>query len=177
MNMRRWQLCALSQSKTNPNVHNMSLSMFTPALVISRAPLMGLGTVHAGHADISISQAAWTSAEPCSAAAFQPAEACPDAGRTCRHRLRSRCSLCHTQFFFAFAPSQEEPAPRPQEPLDSYVMVEKADVLEAIGQFVAAYLASMPEAQDLQPKQLQAALTQTFKVRHPLTACNVWIKA
>ncbi len=44
-------------------------------------------------------------------------------------------------------------------------MVEKADVLEAIGQFVAAYLASMPEAQDLQPKQLQAALTQTFKVR------------
>ncbi len=44
-------------------------------------------------------------------------------------------------------------------------MVEKSDVLEAIGQFVAAYLASMPEAQDLQPKQLQAALTQTFKVR------------
>ena len=45
-------------------------------------------------------------------------------------------------------------------------MVKKSDVLEAIGQFVAAYLASMPEAQDLQPKQLQAALTQTFKVCH-----------
>ena len=57
--------------------------------------------------------------------------------------------------------------PRPPEPLDSYVMVEKSDVLEAIGQFVAAYLATMPEAQDLQPKQLQAALTQTFKVRLP----------
>ena len=60
--------------------------------------------------------------------------------------------------------SQEE-VPRPPEPLDSYVMVEKSDVLEAIGVFVAAYLASMPEAQDLQPKQLQAALTQTFKVQ------------
>ncbi len=59
----------------------------------------------------------------------------------------------------------QEEVPRPPEPLDSYVMVEKSDVLEAIGVFVAAYLASMPEAQDLQPKQLQAALTQTFKVR------------
>ena len=67
---------------------------------------------------------------------------------------------------------EEASPPHPPEPLDSYVMVEKSDVLEAIGQFVAAYLASMPEAQDLQPKQLQAALTQTFKVRRLCSACH-----
>ena len=38
------------------------------------------------------------------------------------------------------------------------------DVLEAIGCFVAEYLKTLPEAQNLQPKQLQQALTQTFKV-------------
>ena len=54
-----------------------------------------------------------------------------------------------------------------EEALSDYVVVERSDVLEAIGQFVAAYLATMPEAQHLQPKQLQAALTQTFKVLHP----------
>ena len=52
------------------------------------------------------------------------------------------------------------------EPLESYVLVRKEDVLEAIGAFVAAYLAELPEAQNLQPAQLQAALKTTFKVRH-----------
>ena len=56
-----------------------------------------------------------------------------------------------------------------EEALSDYVVVERSDVLEAIGQFVAAYLATMPEAQHLQPKQLQKALTQTFKVRHAHT--------
>ena len=50
------------------------------------------------------------------------------------------------------------------EPIDSYVLVRKEDVLEAIGAFVAAYLAELPEAQNLQPAQLQAALKTTFKV-------------
>ena len=50
------------------------------------------------------------------------------------------------------------------EPLDSYVLVRREDVLEAIGSFVAAYLAELPEAQNLQPAQLQAALKTTFKV-------------
>ena len=50
------------------------------------------------------------------------------------------------------------------EPIDSYVVVRKEDVLEAIGAFVAAYLAELPEAQNLQPAQLQAALKTTFKV-------------
>ena len=50
------------------------------------------------------------------------------------------------------------------EQLDSYVVVQKADVLDAIGTFVAAYLAELPEAQHLQPAQLQAALKTAFKV-------------
>jgi hypothetical protein len=52
------------------------------------------------------------------------------------------------------------------EPLESYVLVRKEDVLEAIGAFVAAYLAELPEAQNLQPAQLQAALKATFRVWH-----------
>ena len=55
------------------------------------------------------------------------------------------------------------------EPLDSYVIVEKDDVLEAIGTFVAAYLAELPQAQKLQPKELQTALRNAFKVRHVAT--------
>ncbi|EIE24028.1 hypothetical protein COCSUDRAFT_47107 [Coccomyxa subellipsoidea C-169] len=49
------------------------------------------------------------------------------------------------------------------EALESYVMVQKDDVLEAIGTFVAAYLAELPEAQNLPPAQLQAALKTAFK--------------
>ena len=51
------------------------------------------------------------------------------------------------------------------EPLESYVMVEKEDVLEAIGTFVAAYLAELPQAQNLQPAELQVAIRNAFKVR------------
>ncbi len=51
-----------------------------------------------------------------------------------------------------------------REELDSYVLVQKDDVLDAIGTFVAAYLAELPEAQNLQPAQLQAALKTAFKV-------------
>ncbi len=57
------------------------------------------------------------------------------------------------------------PADVPQrEALDSYIIVQKDDVLDAIGTFVAAYLAELPEAQNLQPAQLQAALKTAFKV-------------
>ena len=51
------------------------------------------------------------------------------------------------------------------EALDSYVVVDREDVLDAVGAFIAAYLASLPEAQNLQPAQLQSALKQAFKVR------------
>ena len=57
------------------------------------------------------------------------------------------------------------PAP---EPLDSYVMVEKNDVVEAIGAFVAAYLMELPEAQNLKPEELQKAVAVAFKVGHRL---------
>ena len=64
------------------------------------------------------------------------------------------------------------------EQLDSYVMVQRADVLDAIGTFVAAYLAELPEAQNLQPAQLQAALKTAFKVGRACmrSACAVmWL--
>ena len=51
-----------------------------------------------------------------------------------------------------------------EEALDSYVLVEKEDVLEAIASFVAAYLATIPEAQHMKPAELQQALTSTFQV-------------
>jgi hypothetical protein len=52
----------------------------------------------------------------------------------------------------------------PVESLDQYVVINKADVLDAIGSFVAAYLVTIPEAQNLQPVELQNALKKTFKV-------------
>lgn len=52
----------------------------------------------------------------------------------------------------------------PTESLDQYVIVNKTDVLDAIGSFVAAYLVTLPEAQKLQPAELQAALKKTFRV-------------
>ena len=51
------------------------------------------------------------------------------------------------------------------EALDSYVVVDREDVLDALGAFIAAYLASLPEARNLQPAQLQAALKQAFQAR------------
>ena len=51
------------------------------------------------------------------------------------------------------------------EALDSYVVVNKEDVLEAMGCFVASYLAQLPQAQNLQPAELQLAIKHAFKVR------------
>ena len=51
-----------------------------------------------------------------------------------------------------------------EEALGSYVLVEKEDVLDAIGTFIAAYLATVPEAQHMKPDDLQQALTSTFRV-------------
>ncbi len=48
--------------------------------------------------------------------------------------------------------------------MDSYVLVNKEDVLEAMGSFVAAYLAELPQAQNLQPAELQQAIRHAFKV-------------
>lgn len=47
--------------------------------------------------------------------------------------------------------------------MESYVVIDRSDVVDAIGAFVAAYLATLPEAQHMQPKQLQQALKQTFQ--------------
>lgn len=57
---------------------------------------------------------------------------------------------------------------------ESYVMVEHNDVLEAIGSFVAAYLSTLPEAQSMQPLELQAALTQTFKEMRQSKLQRLW---
>ena len=56
-----------------------------------------------------------------------------------------------------------------EELLDSYVVVNKEDVLEAMGCFVASYLAQLPQAQNLQPAELQKAIKHAFKVRAKLS--------
>ena len=62
--------------------------------------------------------------------------------------------------------SSEEVAAAPEaEPLDSYVMVDKADVMDAMATFVAAYLMQLPEAQNLKPDELQKALGGAIAVR------------
>lgn len=44
----------------------------------------------------------------------------------------------------------------------AYVFVDRQDVVEAIGEFVAMYLASVPAAQHLSSEQLQGLLSGTF---------------
>jgi hypothetical protein len=61
-----------------------------------------------------------------------------------------------------------------EEPLDSYVLVSKDDVLEAMGSFVAAYLAQLPQAQNLQPAELQLAIQHAFKELRKSRTQQLW---
>jgi hypothetical protein len=45
------------------------------------------------------------------------------------------------------------------------VVVDQQDAVEAMAYYIALYISAMPEAQRLEPKQLQAALKEGFKVR------------
>lgn len=63
-----------------------------------------------------------------------------------------------------------------EEALGSYVLVEKTDVLDAIGTFVAAYLATVPEARHIKPAELQQALTTTFRVGLPCVPGSVQVQ-
>lgn len=49
--------------------------------------------------------------------------------------------------------------------LADYVVVQREEVIEAMGAFVAAYLANLPETQKMDPQQLQLALQHALKVR------------
>ena len=63
------------------------------------------------------------------------------------------------------------------EPLDSYIMVEKDDVMDAMAAFVAAYLMQLPEAQHLKPDELQRALGGAIAVRLSVRCmrwCSAW---
>ena len=53
-----------------------------------------------------------------------------------------------------------------EEAFDSYVLITQQDALEAMGCFVAAYLATLPDAQKMEPQELQKALVNSFKVSH-----------
>ena len=54
-----------------------------------------------------------------------------------------------------------------EEAFDSYVLISQQDALEAMGCFVAAYLATLPDAQKMEPQELQKALVNSFKVSSP----------
>lgn len=77
-------------------------------------------------------------------------------------KLRRRLKICGSESTCLQISKEERQASA--EPLDSYVVVEKEDVLDAIGTFVAAYLAELPEAQNLKPAELQRAIQNAFKV-------------
>ena len=83
--------------------------------------------------------------------------------------LQSRQSLdCLSPTFLCLVlqvSTEEVDAAKEVEPLDSYVLVEKADVMAAMADFVAAYLMQLPEAQHLKPQELQKALGGAIAVR------------
>ena len=66
-------------------------------------------------------------------------------------------SACHSHPL-----TRRHAAPEPErepEPLDSYVLVEREDVIEALAVFIARFVASHPEAANLPPAKLQQALS------------------
>ena len=48
--------------------------------------------------------------------------------------------------------------------LDGFVVVSKEDAVDAMASYLAAWLSSVPEAQNMDPKKLQHALLTTVKV-------------
>lgn len=81
--------------------------------------------------------------------------------------------VCDSTWWKVTGPESESSQVAQQE-LESYVVVEREDVLEAIGAFVAAYLATLPEAQNMEPKQLQRALVQAFQELRRGPTQNMW---
>lgn len=51
-------------------------------------------------------------------------------------------------------------------PLGTWAVVDKADAVDAMAAYLAAWLSQTPEAQNLDPRQLQAALLNSIKVSH-----------
>ena len=70
----------------------------------------------------------------------------------------------------AAAPS---PAASPER-LDSYVLVDRADVADAVAAFVAAYLATLPDAAALPAPQLAEALGTTLRELRKGRAARLW---
>lgn len=66
--------------------------------------------------------------------------------------------------WWTLVPSPDKPGQNVEECSLSgpYVFVEQHDVIEAIGEFVALYMARMPAAQQLSPEDLQGLLSGTF---------------
>lgn len=49
-----------------------------------------------------------------------------------------------------------------QEVTGDYIVVEREDVIEALSAFIAAYIVSLPDARNLDPRTLQRAVVQTL---------------
>eukprot|EP00850_Spirogloea_muscicola_P006002 SM000028S10096 [mRNA] locus=s28:387970:389372:- [translate_table: standard] len=58
---------------------------------------------------------------------------------------------------------------------ESYVVVDKEDVIDAIANFVARYVSTLPQTKNLQPKELQDAMAQAFtELRRKSTLRRFW---
>lgn len=49
------------------------------------------------------------------------------------------------------------------EDTGDYIVIEREDVVHALSDFIAAYVMSLPDAQRLEPREVQAAVAATFK--------------
>ena len=48
--------------------------------------------------------------------------------------------------------------------VDDFVVLKQEDAIEAMGYYIAMYISRMPEAKNMDPKQLQGALAMAFQV-------------
>lgn len=76
-------------------------------------------------------------------------------------------------------PPHHPPSPRPPpasspEPLESYVLVDRADVIDAVAAFVAAYIVTLPDAAGLPAPALAAALGGTLRELRKGRAARLW---
>ena len=60
------------------------------------------------------------------------------------------------------------------EPLQEWQLVEREDVVAALADYIACYIMTQPEAQAMDPKALQSALTKTFHELHKSRVRRLW---
>lgn len=143
--------------------HGSQAPNFPPPLCRPPLQLYGLLEDHVGRPEFAEQLAAQRRARQAAIVPLPP-PASPDTGRSGAGGGGGGGGEVLQRDWWELRPDGNVTAVVPEATGD-YIVVEKEDVVDALSQFIAAYLATLPEAQNLEPRQLQCAITTTLKVR------------